>query len=526
VYQILCRFRALSLISFHRIPVRTLIKDKNAIARTEKIVAELESARAALWQLSLDVNVMHLEARTRLSHLRALADASALPNEILSKILLSAVSCGRNHVVHFGDASQEVLCAFQSAVAFSHVSKRYRLVTLDTPALWNRISDSMGPNVVEVCLRRSGAMPIEIVISPFTVRSRRQFQEFNDFLKAISTTTEIWSTITLCNGESDHSDRSIKPVLEQVLPIKVAFKSTRAPQLEILEIHIPEEIWSEDAQLSTIQTQPCRNWNLPRLHTMVSSQFVPCPFSKAMPLRCLNLEMGDRRRSRRRLLDVGALYRFLESCPTLTELRLSMSKLTESDSPFHPFALPYVETVSLKFRLCTALLIKTFLGVVTFPLASKLGFSLGVGIDDAREVSQWTQFVFDDPVRFPNVTSLELTVNWVDCDVAGILPIHLPWASFANIRRLTLCVPIFLLEVAKGEEQVPPLRYLRFRGCGALWYDMVCDFLKKLKEQDNLQYLQELRSESCSMLHDAVVDCRKFSPEELIDHVGAILRLY
>ncbi len=256
--------------------IRSPFEDKGAIARAEKAVSEIESTKAALQQLTAYMASAHLEAAKRLERLRA--SSLSIPDEILSQILLCAAQCNQNHVFHTGNTRREVLCAFRSAVALSHVCKRFRLVSLHTPALWNRISDSMSPDVVDICLGRSGVLPLEIFLNPFIQNSEKHTRQFKNFVQAISPSAERWSAFTLHNTgskESRHAELGHLSLIEDV------FEGLHAPQLKSLEIHIP--VSRSHSPLSIIPRRFCHIWNVPQLQTMVASQFIP---SLSLNRRC------------------------------------------------------------------------------------------------------------------------------------------------------------------------------------------------------------------------------------------------
>jgi len=298
---------------------------KGGVVQAENAIAHIESLKTALQQLSYCVESLHLEASNRLERLRLREDSPSVPDEILSKILLFAIPCSQDHVFHRDSVWQQILCAFQSAVTLLHVSKRFRLVAVHTPALWNRISDSMSPKVVDMCLGRSGVTPLEVFLNPFVRTSEKHIGRFDNFVRAISASSERWSAFILYGITSNESAGAN---MDHLSSIEEAFESLRAPQLKSLEIHIPKRISRAQSRVSTVPLRFCHVWNMPQLQFMVASQFVPQTFSTPTALRNLDLELGDHGESvlvMRETLNIEALHRFLASCPMLTDLRVDVA---------------------------------------------------------------------------------------------------------------------------------------------------------------------------------------------------------
>lgn len=476
-----------------------------AVQHAEKAVTEFGSMKTALQQLSDYMESVRLEAARRLVRLQT--NSFSVPDEIISQILLLAGQCRQNHIFHHGNARREIFCAFRSAVALSHACRRFLLVSLHTPALWNRIADSMGPDIVETCLRRSGVMPLEIFLNPFARTSEMQAQCFKNLARTISTSSSRWSAFTLY---STNPMESKDAELDQLSSIEDAFGYLHAPQLTSLEIHIPGRISGTHLRLSTISKRFCHVWNVPQLHTMTASQFVPRPFSESTMLRCLDLKLGDRSRSGLaggETLDIEALHRFLASCPMLADLRLSLSRLIEADSTYalnQPFALTCVETISLGFHSCSASFIDMVLGSITFPVASKLNLSIGLGVSHGHEVPQLVRVTFDRGKRFSVLKRLELGVECVDSALqiknsGGLGRVQLPFCLLDDITHLTLCVDSFRVLPADGQ-RIPSLRSLLLKNCNTIGRGWLDGVLKKLEKQGDLENLEELRSESCKMI--------------------------
>jgi len=500
----------------------------DAAPRAEKAVAEIASVNTALQQLSDCMGSLHSEATNRLE--RPGAGTSSIPNEILSKILLFAVPCSQAYISNHGHAGRQIFYAFQSAVTLSHVSSQFRLVAIHTPALWNRISDSMSPEVVDVCLERSGITHLEIFLGPFVRSWGERVRRYQSFVQTISASSERWSALTLYDSSSRESDAP-DVILNLLSSIEVAFASIHAPQLKSLGIHIPERFTYTDLRIPVISTRFCHTWSIPRLHAMVVRQFVPRPFSRPTALRCLDLDLGEHGEGGGAFLaatlDIEALHRFLASCPMLTDLHVSMVRLADNSlaSRQEPYALPCVERVSFGFHWCSVVFASAFLETVSFPTASKLNLSLGLQLTSGGELPQFLQVLFNDPSRFPTVSSLELMIECVDSEFAfeGFDTINLPFAFLQNIRHLTFHVDKFVMLPLAEEDRIPPLRSLRLTKCDSIGPHWLLRLLEKLKDQGDVKFLEELRTNSCGMIPDMSVRCGSLPEGDFVEYVRDII---
>ncbi|KLO13566.1 hypothetical protein SCHPADRAFT_904034 [Schizopora paradoxa] len=488
--------------------------EKSTIDSAEKAVTELGSMKTALEKLHDLVESAHNEAQRRLERLQS--GVPFIPNEILSQILLFAANCNPDHVFHTGNAREEIMCGFRSAVALSHVCRRFRVVALhvlNTPTMWNRIVDSMTPNVVEACLRRSGIAPLEIFINPFVWTSLKQKQHFKEFIQGISSTADRWSSFTLYDVTETLGS---KATLDDLTLIEDVFGDLHVPLLERMEICMPHRLSRSnvDGWVSIIPRRFCQVWNAPKLNTLVAKQFIPQPFSRPTVLSTLDLTFGDHARkglNSREMFDVSRLHLFLLSCPLLENMCLSMSRLNEpesADSLLRPASFVRVKNVTFRFYSCSASFVRAVLGESTFPAATKLTLSLGFPTTYRHELHQLIEAALYNSRRFPSLVKMALDIRHDHSSRgSGIEPVDLPFSLLENVKHLTLQVDKSVdLQLPKG--RIPPLHSLCLKNCSRIGMDWVDSFLETLAEQGDLETLEELRTESCEMLEDVSIRCR------------------
>lgn len=389
----------------------------------------------------------------------------------------------------------------------------------------------MGLDVVETCLKRSGILPLEIFLNPFARSPRTRIQHFRNLVRMISTSSDRWSAFTLyVTNPMDAKDAE----LGQLSSLTDALEGLNATQLKALEIHIPGRIARTDMHISTIPGQFCHTWNVPRLHTMTASQYIPQPFSELTMLGRLDLELGNRSRSGlvgKEMLDIEALHRFLASCPMLTDLRVHMSRLV-GVAPVRPldqpFALTQIESISLGFHSCSASFIDMVLGTLAFPAASKLSLSLGLGVNEGPELPQTVRAILDGQTRFSSLERLELGIECVDSalqikHLGGLGRVQLPLSLLESITHLTLRVENFKV-LLLDDHRIQPLHYLHLKNCNTIGRGWMNSILKKLEEQDDLESLEEVRTELCEMMSSVSVCCHTIPQGDLVKHIGELLR--
>ncbi|KLO18979.1 hypothetical protein SCHPADRAFT_97325 [Schizopora paradoxa] len=247
------------------------------------------------------------ETERRLNSALLRIGVASLPDEILSHILAFAShhESTSDDLSTFGKEKQ-----FFSTVSLSHVCRRFRRVVLSTPQFWTSVSDSMQPSLVEVCLARSGAMPLDIFLDSFG--NIQVYSEFHggEFSNVLVRSSPRWKNLTIRAAPFD---------AEMHLP---PLEIMNAPQLRILSIRsllkFPMDPNDPQSQISI-----CHKWTIPRLQSLNIYQFIPPPFQHATSLTNLHIELGLQTSFRRLgegwVLDIDALGQFLKSFPTLRE---------------------------------------------------------------------------------------------------------------------------------------------------------------------------------------------------------------
>ncbi|TDL14010.1 hypothetical protein BD410DRAFT_297932 [Rickenella mellea] len=174
------------------------------------------------------------------------------------------------------------------ALAVSHVSCRFRQVSLRTPRLWTRVSIEYPSEQIDVFMSRSGQLDLEI--------SERFSLDFSDscrFFKLLAPVSTRWSSLTIISDRSKEIIRKLDitnfPRLRRIYKpsaslFGVDLSSWHMPSLSIVEVDV-----SQFTQLCAVPMQL----------TCIELQFMTAPY-----------------------VDVVALFRALLSMKTLKDLSL------------------------------------------------------------------------------------------------------------------------------------------------------------------------------------------------------------
>ncbi|KLO18959.1 hypothetical protein SCHPADRAFT_94984 [Schizopora paradoxa] len=440
---------------------------------------------------------------------------ASLPNELLSNILSLASTVHETNP----SSSRATFCAavsfrnsFRSAVDFSHVCDRFRRTALQTPELWNKISDDMNQHMVQLCLVRSGALPLEVSLTSFP--NRGKFSEFYapvHFTRFAMLTSNQWRSLEVSSSTVtgfSHPGISLKNLDLQSLT-----------NLKITSSHDRRHFKSESGVL--------QGWNTPNLHSMTIDQFIPPSFQHSVNLRCLRIALRGFS-GRESKLNAQAFRDFLATCTSLTDLHIHVGSARFVDIPEIPFraSLPNVEVVSFDIQSCSPATVRALLDQVRFPAASKVILVLGLlVVPDMSQgfLSSNMEPFFQDEVTFPAATTLNLSVKCINSEMrySTVLSgkISIPFMLLGNIRHLTLTIAGFSM-AHPSKDGIPPLRSLKLQDCDCidpLWLFAV---VEKLEQQGNLGELEEISIIGCgARLQDLELKCRAITQGTVLEYL-------
>ncbi|KLO18980.1 hypothetical protein SCHPADRAFT_899317 [Schizopora paradoxa] len=490
--------------------------EKSDIQKGVDFLSETVVLKRQFQLLAECLSFVQEESERRLNSALLRIGVASLPDEILSVIFAFASQCESiqddHNPYNRGDrfVSKNVK-QFFSAVSLSHVCRRFRHIILSAPEFWTSIWDNMRPGVVEFCLVRSGAMPLELFLDSFcNAHSHPEFYS-DEFSSKLIASSPRWRNLT------------IKVAPFDVVMRQSPFESVEAPQLKTLSIHSPLKFPVDPDNIES-RISACHKWAVPLLQSLNIYQFIPPPFHHATSLRNLHVELGVQTLAGGSLgwiLDINALGQFLQSFPALANLSM---KIAEPHSVINPpsaasFSLPNVENVTLSFPSCKSSMIAHLLGNIRFPASSTLNVSFGLAANKGSSLTTKLFLMFN---IFTKVVNLKLNVYCNEGDYAlhrRAGEISVPFSVLGRIREFTFTVSNFELQLPSTDTRIPPLRSLNLIDCMPVPHVWVYEVLKLLDNQGDLDSLEKLRIYNRGSRWNFNLDCRPLSPESILKRV-------
>lgn len=242
-----------------------------------------------------------------------LALVSQLPNEILLMIFEEAVS---------SSTSEMEMCTTRR---ISHVSRRWRDITVNSPRLWRHVwvVPHVGPRILDLYVTRACGV-LDVEVSDW--RDRRDLQRFDSVLETFLTSSGRWRSLSvsyMCDTTLSHLVLKLSHSCSLPLLQHFTFRAMRPGQictLPFLFNNIPSSLESLDAE----------NYLPTRDLSGIASRVAQTP-SKLASLT-LRRRSNDAR-ALRIMIDFSAFRCMINFIPALTTLALYGQPIRFRESP-------------------------------------------------------------------------------------------------------------------------------------------------------------------------------------------------
>ncbi|KAH8110019.1 hypothetical protein DFH11DRAFT_1623112 [Phellopilus nigrolimitatus] len=342
----------------------------------------------------------------------------SLPDKILSRIFL---------IMH------EVETVYSAPIILSVVSRRFRAIALDTPALWTCVSNEMSADELKTFLSRSKDQKLLVRLRANGIP--RRTHKFSPRLEM------FLSNVLPHAGRMDAFAGATKDWRELFHLLLGYTEGMRFPSMEVLRIHFPNR---DSPGLQPSPDYPAAlRWKLPKLRHLELLNFVP--------LRKLAIEKhleSCRVDFKHELRDISTLLKFLRNVSGVKKLSLDFP----AHSDVHlssPIDFPHLEELeisatnivftqlltAIRAPILTTLLVKSY-DFLDFPQAGSI-LPLGFCLPTVRKLT-----ILSDLRATPDGRNMVPFLNSIFSGVQGTTALSLtfpntpPPKSFAGLLTL------------------------------------------------------------------------------------------
>ncbi|KLO11367.1 hypothetical protein SCHPADRAFT_475753 [Schizopora paradoxa] len=442
----------------------------------------LAAAAATCHRIPDHVHQQFKVAEYNCRSLRNRAGMCMIPDDALEIIL--------EYATHMSNTSSplsgvgDVAIGTVAAMRLTHVCRRFRIIGIMIPNLWNRISNGTGPVMASVCCERAGKTNVEVFMGGSHVVA---------FFQAVKTSSENWTRFVHDRQRPfDH----LPMTFEELERLAHETYMLQAPQLNELSVEYPySPSWLSDARFledpySAIHYYS--TWTVPRLRSFTMKYLVPVPFSGSAYLETLAIELEDKWYSPRP--NLSALIDFLVACPNLRTFSLTMSFF---DSPAlirirnRRHELGNVDTLILHFLACEETPVSWIFDHIGFPNVTSMELALTKSVDTS-EVEGGFRAVLSEPGRFPRLESLSLILGSRAPFFSRENDLHISLDALTSVQDLTLSSRDFSIQIENTIPDgpcLPSIRSLSFKSCWKLGKCFVSQLLRRIKAQGEIPRL-------------------------------------
>ncbi len=466
------------------------------IRRSRESLCELELALSLANRLHILLDARYQAAKEKVNAVGLGAGLSSLPDEILSEVLVLATR--PPYIPPFGDLHVEAeMQALQDAQSLSHVCRRFRSLVLDTPRIWNIISEHMmDTSQVRACIERSKQMPMDILLEHFGLYQRGS-KLFSTFFKLCLLSSTHWRSLTIGRfsypfNDSHHPRRRWKDIRDNMLSIGRLSGRLALPHIKRLIVHFNHITSREHWET---KFHPYWQWSMPNLVELRLSGCHPPPadvsFAGSLQFFSIFINADDGQ-----AYEMIQLAMFLSSCKVLERVGLRFAYWNfVTPCPLHHGAST-VQDVEFDLHSCTPTAVRAICNSVHFPEASKLSLLLSnMHFEEADQAPAAEQeaLIRDFVLQHPLTTTFRLDYDPGESAFISIAPpLVLPaleklilsfeswtelkfWGSSSNSADFRL-PPIRILELHAFDMKTE-WKHLR------IWVEM---FFAQLRKQGDL----------------------------------------
>ncbi len=346
-----------------------------SISRAQESLRELELAGSLAKRLGILLDTEHQAATEKVNAMTLWVRVSSLPNEILSEILVLATRplCIPLYV---DDVAVEMQ-ALREARSLSHVCRRFRSLVLDTPRIWNIISEHMmDTSQVRACIKRSKQMPMDILLEHYGLHQRGR-ECFSTFFRSCLLSSNHWRSLKIGKFFYSYVDRHQphqmwEEIGDNMLSIGRLSGQLALPNLKRLIIHFNQITNTEHWET---KFHPYWQWSMPSLAELRLTGCHPPPagvsFIDSLRSFSILFELGGGQ-----VYEMAQLGIFLSSCKVLEKVSLRFANWNSATPYLLHRGAATVQDAEFTFHNCTPAAGMAMCKSFQFPEASKLSVAL------------------------------------------------------------------------------------------------------------------------------------------------------
>ncbi|KLO08467.1 hypothetical protein SCHPADRAFT_1000918 [Schizopora paradoxa] len=464
-----------------------------------QVESMLKLSKALVASTSVLLNLYDRQLRCLSSKLSK--GLTSLPDELLVYIL------------RFAQGGES---AFKDALSFSHVSRRFRRLTVGNRVFWSTVTLSRNSEKERIDFQLSrGGKDARIHV---TFEFDEMYWNPEEFFDTFSETAAHWQFLTI-KGKFYEGDQGTT-IFDKVLDL-FEYRHIVLPQLQ--EMCLEEEQLQERPDVESYEDvsdediyercwyscdtkfKSARAWNLPNLRTLKCIQCAPSP---SFPFNSITtLDMTLHILSDAYANQIVEMKRFIASSPSITEITLTLfgyaaSGRVEHDFDFKPVICPNVTSFKIhvahfeKFNL----IISTINSLRMPKLRSFEIFDEGYSGWESKHQKPF--LIAPNPIDHRLLESF--TVNIRDTNGRDSKPqlLVIPLEALPNVS--SLCVTTsggsVLRRSSSPSEGASSLRELQFKSCEKLDFKHLSCAVFYLKEAGVWETLKHLVVQDCKLL--------------------------
>lgn len=425
---------------------------------------------------------------------------SQLPDELFSMIL----ETGYRSFCEEPNASD-------FSITVSHVSRRFRTISLNTPILWSTLSNSQTIAEINAFIPRSKAVGLTIVINEDWELRRHNWLSrpiIEEFINVVIPLAPRW--VEFRSNREYTYDRELPDLWA------IASHTREFPRLKRLMVNAGAVTTDVDPNENPRpESDYFSTWNMPQLMFFYGDNII---LSRLTPISCnlstchLNLEANEPYD-----WDFAALLRTLEGFPRLNVLILSFERVGSQDVPL---GLPSTTLGSLQelniVVSCSSRMavVRSLIHSFRLPHLDTLSYRL---MFKKANIVSFLRSIFPPSRNCPQLKSVTITGEAKHAERSAFETI---FQSFPHIHCLRVAVPTFASNYTYSNDPpiVPPLRILILEDCNLLSAQAFERIMDALYESSTWEELKKVEVVSCLYLSAAILpsQVRPFLGDKII----------
>ncbi|KLO13159.1 hypothetical protein SCHPADRAFT_997589 [Schizopora paradoxa] len=482
--------------------LRSVQDGRAKLTRSRAPLDTLKLARNLARELKNYLDRQYMEAEMKVDNMALRVGFSSLPDEILSGILVLATRPTRIDPPPDSDLDVSAeMQALECARSLSHVCRRFRILTLTNPHLWNVISEHMVDiSKLKIYAERSKEMTVDFLLENYGLRQQQEESDnFLKFFEVCMLESSRWRSFTLGRffypiGEKFIPMRKWPKIRDNLETIEQLTEGLTLPNLERMAICFNRVSSSEHWQT---KFHPYWRWSMPHLVDLRITGCHPPPAGGSFvgSLRSLMIYFNA---DEAEAYEMQQLASFLSSCKVLEKIDLHFDDWMHVP-PCPEHAIHSVQDVTFSFNCCEPAAGTSICKSIHFPNATKayLGLSshteferFNKGLTEKRE-----GLIREFLLGHPSIKTFHLDYGSKE---QSFIPITPPFHLLPSLEKLILTFASWeeleFGEVASdsAKQSFPRIRSLKLHSTD-MNYDWtqfgprVVNFFSRLKEQGDLE---------------------------------------